>query len=259
MTRPNGTHMLSRSSFPQKYYPEEHLTPSPRRNPLELISHRGAHQTLPENSIPAFLRAIELGADAIELDVHATSDGVVIVHHDPVVKAEGKARTRIADLSLSELARFPLAHGVEIPTLQEVLDAVGDRAKVYVEIKAADIEPLVVRCIRESGASCAVHGFDHRAVKIVKMIFPAIRTGVLEVARHIDPVASLVAAGAEDLWQEVSSIDEDLVARAHSVDARVIAWTADDPDQWRTLNEIGVDGICTDRIAELATWRLQLR
>lgn len=222
----------------------------------EKISHRGAHQTLPENSIPAFLRAIELGADAIELDVHATSDGVVIVHHDPIVNAPGEVRARIADLSASEISRFPLAHGTEIPTLQAVLDAVGDRARVYVEIKATDIEALVVRCIRESGASCAVHAFDHRVVKIVKRIFPAIRTGVLEVTRHIDPVASLVAAGAQDLWQEVSFIDEDLVARAHSVNARVIAWTADDPDQWETLNELGVDGICTDRIAELATWSL---
>ena len=244
---------------PQNYYLKGLLTSSPRRNPLEKISHRGAHQALPENSIPAFLRAIELGADAIELDVHATSDGVVIVHHDPVAHAPGEARRRIADLSASELRRFPLAHGVEIPTLQAVLDAVGDRARVYVEIKATDIEPLVVRCIRESSASCAVHAFDHRVVKIVKRIFPAIRTGVLEVARHIDPVASLVAAGAQDLWQEVSFIDKELVASAHSVNARVIVWTADDPDKWETLNEIGVDGICTDRIAELATWSLQLR
>ena len=222
----------------------------------EKISHRGAHQTLPENSLSAFLRAIELGADAIELDVHATRDGVVIVHHDPVVNAPAAARARIADLSASEISRFPLAHGVEIPTLEKVLNAVGDWAMVYVEIKAQGIEPLVVRCIRESDARCAVHAFDHRVVKTVKRIFPAIRTGVLEVARHIDPVASLVAAGAQDLWQEVSFIDEELVARAHSVNARVIAWTSDDPDQWETLKQIGVDGICTDRIAELATMSL---
>lgn len=241
---------------PQNYYPEELLTPSRRRNPPEKISHRGAHQTLPENSIPAFLRAIDLGADAIELDVHATSDGVVIVHHDPAVNASGQPTTRIADLSISDVSRFPLAHGVEIPTLQAVLDAIGARAKVYVEIKATDIEPLVVRCIRESSASCAVHAFDHRVVKIVKKIFPAIRTGVLETARHIDPVASLVAAGAQDLWQEVSFIDEEVVARAHSVNARVIAWTSNDADQWETLSALGVDGICTDRIAELATWGL---
>ena len=59
--------------------------------------------------------------------------------------------------------------------------------------------------------------------------------------------------GARDLWQEASFIDEDLVARAHAVNARVIAWTADDPEQWKTLSVIGVDGICTNLIAELAT------
>ena len=222
----------------------------------ERISHRGAHQTLPENSIPAFLRAIELGADAIELDVHATSDGVVIVHHDPTVTAPGFATSRLVDLSASELSRFPLAHGVEIPTLASVLNAIGDRAKVYVEIKALDIEPLVVRCIRESPANCAVHAFDHRVVQTVKALFPAIRTGVLEVARHIDPVASLIAAGAQDLWQEASFIDEDLIARAHAIDARVIAWTSDEAEEWDALSGMGVDGICTNRIAELATWGL---
>ena len=97
-----------------------------RRHPKpERISHRGAHQTLPENSIPAFLRAIELGADAIELDVHATSDGVVIVHHDPTVTAPGVATSRVLDLTASELSRFPLAHGVEIPTLEAVLTGFG--------------------------------------------------------------------------------------------------------------------------------------
>jgi glycerophosphoryl diester phosphodiesterase len=88
----------------------------------------------------------------------------------------------------------------------------------------------------------------------VKAIFPAIRTGVLEVSRPIDPAASLIAASAEDLWQEVDSIDEDLVERAHSVGARVIAWTANEPSQWKRLHAIGVDGLCTDRIAELATF-----
>lgn len=238
----------------ENYYPEEPLTPSRHRNPPEKISHRGAHQTLPENSIPAFLRAIELGADAIELDVHGTTDGVVVVHHDPTVNAPGQPTTHIADLSRAELSRFPLAQGIEIPTLQAVLDAIGDKARVYVEIKGSDIEPLVVRCVRESSASCAVHAFDHRVVKTVKKIFPAIRTGVLEGARHIDPVASLLAAGAQDLWQEVSFIDEEVVARAHAVNARVIAWTSNDADQWETLTALGVDGICTDRIAELATW-----
>jgi glycerophosphoryl diester phosphodiesterase len=158
-------------------------------------------------------------------------------------------------LSVAELEQFPLADGTSIPSLSEALDLIGDRAIVYVEIKARDIEPLVTRCIRESEATCAVHSFDHRVVRIVKSILPAIRTGVLEVSRHIDPAASLLAADAKDLWQEVDSIDEDLVTRVHSVGARVIAWTANDPSQWKKLYSIGVDGLCTDSIAELATFR----
>jgi glycerophosphoryl diester phosphodiesterase len=247
---------MLRAHRAQSYYPEEPLTPIRQRIKPEKISHRGAHQTLPENSIPAFLRAMDLGADAIELDVHATSDGVVVVHHDPLVNAPGQAPRQIADLSAPELSRFPLAPSIQIPTLGAVLDAVGDRARVYVEIKGTDIEALVVRCIRESDASCVVHSFDHRIVKTVKKIFPAIRTGVLEVARHVDPIAALVATGAQDLWQEVSFIDEELVERVHSIDGRVIAWTSNDANLWETLNELGVDGICTDRIAELATWSL---
>jgi glycerophosphoryl diester phosphodiesterase len=130
---------------------------------------------------------------------------------------------------------------------------------VYVEIKAPNIEPLVTRCIRESNATCAVHSFDHRIVRNVKKIFPAIRTGILESSRHIDPAATLAAASAEDLWQEVDSIDEGIVDGAHSVGARVVAWTANEPAQWETLYSLGVDAICTDRIAELATYNWQVR
>jgi glycerophosphoryl diester phosphodiesterase len=250
-------HVHSFAHRSQSYYLEERLTARRRLDPPELIAHRGAHQTHPENSLSAFERAIELGADGIELDVHATRDGIVVVHHDPVVHARHPQRPThkaIAELSAGELERFALADGTRIPSLSETLEVIGDRAIVYVEIKARSIEPLVTRCIRESEATCAVHSFDHRIVQTVKTIFPAIRTGVLEVSRHIDPAASLVAASAEDLWQEVDSIDEETVERAHSVGARVIAWTSNEPSQWRRLHAIGVDGLCTDRIAELATF-----
>jgi glycerophosphoryl diester phosphodiesterase len=152
-----------------------------------------------------------------------------------------------------------LSDGQPIPTLEATLDAIGGRATVYVEIKARDIEPLVTRCIRESDANCAVHSFDHRVVRIVKTILPAIRTGILEVSRHIDPAASLVAASADDLWQEVDSIDGETIERAHSVGARVIAWTTNDPAQWEVLYALGIDGLCTDRIAELATYSWYVR
>jgi glycerophosphoryl diester phosphodiesterase len=196
-----------------------------------------------------------LGAEAIELDVHATADGIIVVHHDPVIHAGGmpeSAPIAIAAVSAADLSSHSLSPGISIPTLVEALDAIGTRAMVFVEIKAKDIEPLVVRCIRESSSDCAVHSFDHRIVKSVKTIFPAIRCGVLQVARHLNPLASLQETGAEDLWQNVDYIDEDLITRAHAIGARVIAWTANDAAQWAGLRRLGIDGICTDRIGDLA-------
>lgn len=194
--------------------------------------------------------------------MHATRDGVVVIHHDPIVHArhpQQPAHRAIADLSASELAKFPLADGTGVPTLVETLGVVGTRAKVYVEIKARDIEPLVTRCIRESETTCAVHSFDHRVVRNVKAILPAIRTGVLEVSRHINPAAALTDASAEDLWQEVDSIDQEMVEAAHGIGARVVAWTANEPARWKKLYALGVDAICTDRIAELATFNWEVR
>jgi glycerophosphoryl diester phosphodiesterase len=179
----------------------------------------------------------------------------VVIHHDPVVYAGGvpnSAGIPIATATAAELDAHPLAQGISIPTLAETLETIGKLAAVFVEIKAWGIEPLVVRCIRESGAECAVHSFDHRIVRSVKKIFPALRCGVLQVARHIDPVASLEATGAEDLWQNVDYIDEELVTMAHARGARVIAWTANDMAQWPALLRLRVDGICTDRIRQLA-------
>ena len=210
---------------------------------------------MPENTIPAFEKALELGAEAVELDVHATKDGVVVVHHDPVLYAGDMPDVdliAIADTLFDQLRARYLAPGVSIPTLTQTLEAIGTKATVFIEIKGRDIEPHVVRCIRESRSDCAVHSFDHRIVRTVKEIFPAIRCGVLQVARHLDPVASLRETGAEDLWQHVDYIDEDLVADAHAIGARVIAWTANDSTQWSYLRRIGVDGVCTDRIRDLA-------
>src|SRR3954466_11113648 len=90
---------------------------------FERIGHRGAPREFPENSLPAFARAFERGADAIEVDVHATSDNVVVVHHDPTVRRSASAYRgrRIADLTLSEIRSVELDHQIGIPTLAEVL------------------------------------------------------------------------------------------------------------------------------------------
>ena len=217
----------------------------------ELIGHRGTPRERPENTLASFLRALDLGADAVELDVHATSDGVVVVHHDFIPRADSNvARLRgrpIAALTAAELETFQVS-GEPIPTLTAVLEAVGSRATVYVEIKGRDIEAAVVATIASvrSAQHVAVHSFDHRAVVRARAIQPKLPSGILSASYLIDPQGALRAANARDYWQEASMLDEALVDAVHAGEGRVIAWTVNDPEHARRLASMGVDGICTD-------------
>lgn len=226
----------------------------------EAIAHRGVRDRYPENSLPAFVAALDAGADAIELDVHASRDGVPVVHHDPMLPPSSEsplAGRSIRALDASELATFELTPGVVIPTLEEILTAVTPRARVYIEIKGADIEPAVAGVlarIPSAEATCAVHSFDHRIVQRFRAIAPAIPTGILLVGYPVDAVSLLTSAGSRDLWESQEFIDREMVTSIHGAGGRVIAWTSNDPADWERLVSLGVDGICTDRTAGLVAW-----
>jgi glycerophosphoryl diester phosphodiesterase len=174
----------------------------------------------------------------------------------PRVSDSPLAGRPIVSTAFSELANFELAQGVGLPTLEDVLQAVGARAAVYIEIKAPDIEELVARVISSvpTASRCAVHSFDHRIVLRFARLAPGIPSGVLEVGYPVEPSSVLEAAHARDLWQACEFIDSELVSVIHESGGRVIAWTCDDPAQWARFRDIGVDGICTDRTAACASW-----
>jgi len=216
------------------------------------IAHRGAPREYPENTLPSFARALELGADGIELDTHVTRDGVVVVHHDPVPRAtcpdSRLSGRRIAELTHDQVRAFSVAPDVGIPTLLEVLSLVGDAAVVYVELKGANIERETLAVIREHGARCAVHSFDHAAVARVAAIAPDLRRGLLFSRRHPDPASAMRAAGALDAWPEWPLADVPFVDAVHALGGSVIAWTVNDAAAARHLTSIGVDAICTDDV-----------
>jgi glycerophosphoryl diester phosphodiesterase len=222
-----------------------------------IVAHRGACRERVENTLPAFARALELSADGIELDVHATRDGMIVVHHDPVPRARpgsaALAGRPIADLSFEELRSFRFPDESAIPTLAEVFELVGAKAMVYVEIKGKGIERGVTDCLAAApaGARFAVHGFDHRAVKTALGIRPGLRGGILLESYLVDPAAAMRAAGATDLWEQWEFIDADLCARVHEAGGKVIAWTVDSPSVARSLLRMGVDELCTNVCGEL--------
>ena len=216
----------------------------------ELIGHRGIPVEAPENSISGFLRAVEAGAHAVELDVRATADQTLVVHHDAEVTTPGGTRVSLSSSALRDL-RSAGCDADSLPTLYDVLGAVDRRARLYVEIKAKGVESLVANLLRDHSDWCAVHSFDHLAVKRLHLLEPKLPCGVLLVARLVDPAAVLRDTGATDYWQEASNVDRDLVASVRQAGGRVIAWTVNDPSDALALLEVGVDGICTDDVRSM--------
>lgn len=226
---------------------------------IEAISHRGSHAAHPENTIAAILAAAAEGADGVEIDAHATRDGVVIVHHDFFPRGRtGDRRLAsrpIADLSFAELGTFDLGGGERIPSLADVFAALGDRARLYVEIKGRGCEQQLAAALSAAPASVAVHGFDHRAVGRMAKLAPGIRRGALQGSYMADNCFALRSASATDLWQHWELVDEALVNEVHGCGGRVIAWTANEERDWDQLAQSGVDAICTDDVARLLRWR----
>lgn len=225
---------------------------------IQIIAHRGASRERLENTLPAFQRAIDLGADAVELDVHVTADGTVIVHHDPVLRGgtggggasagNGSTSPPIATMTTAEVASFPLRDGSAAPTLAEVAALMGSDLTIYCELKGSGSARPAIDVLRRGGSRCAVHSFDHRMIAEAASYAPEVARGVLEVSRHVDAASTPRAVRARDLWQLVEYIDESLVREVHADGGRVIAWTANDPALVERLAAWGVDALCSDDV-----------
>lgn len=231
---------------------------------VEIIAHRGASRERPENTVAAFVRAVELGAQGIELDVHLTVDGVLVVHHDPVVHPSSSpslsphsssspslshhssSSPAICSLTVEELSAFRV-RGQQIPTLAEVIDAVGSKLTIYCELKGPGTAPAAVKLLENRAA--AVHAFDHRQVAEARRLSPKLARGVLEASYHVVPTDTMASVDARDLWEAAELIDQAMVEAVHARGGRVVAWTVDDPAVMLRLASIQVDALCTNDVA----------
>ena len=207
------------------------------------IAHRGASGIAYENSPSAFRLAKQLGADGVELDVHATADGDLVVHHDYAIPEAGL----ISGLSSADIAHHRLPNGEEIPTLGQALQLL-DGLDVWVEVKSlpASFDHRLFETLDRGPTPkrYAVHSFDHRIIARLGKQRPILSRGVLLASYLLDPVAVVRSAGADVLWQEAHLIDQDLVQLMHEAGCRLIAWTANTEAEISRLAKMGADGIC---------------
>lgn len=211
-----------------------------------IIAHRGASRAAPENTVAAFRRAVEMGADAIELDVRRTGDDRLVVHHDPSI-ADGRA---IRELSAGELPGW-------VPEMSDALDACG-AVVVNVEIKNDPHEPdhdptdwvaeQVARELERRGdpARWLISSFRYDTIARCRELSPAVATAWLTERIGPDEIARSVAGGHAAIHPWVPTVDRAAVDAAHAAGLAVNVWTCDDPDRMRELIGWGIDGICTN-------------
>ncbi|HEV8149760.1 MAG TPA: glycerophosphodiester phosphodiesterase [Gemmatimonadales bacterium] len=208
-----------------------------------ILAHRGASGRRPENSLAAFREAVRLGADGVELDVHTSADGMLVVHHDPEVAGVGLIEQR--DLVAIRAARLP--NGEPVPTLAEALAELPGM-EVWIELKTlpASADARLLETIEHAASPerYGIHSFDHRIVARLGSQRPGLRRGILSSSYPLDPIAPLLAAGASTLWQEWHLIDEELVTAIHRRGGEIIAWTLNDRPAALRLAGFGVDALC---------------
>jgi glycerophosphoryl diester phosphodiesterase len=208
-----------------------------------VIAHRGASGEACENSAEAFRRAVALGADGVELDIHATRDETFVVYHDFALPGRGP----IGQLPLSAVQKHRLANGEPVPTLAEVLQLL-EGLDVWIEVKtlpaAADEALLAQLAAGPTPARYAVHAFDHRIIARLGDRQPDLRRGILLSSYLLDIPAAIRGAGADTLWMQTQLIDAALVTQTREQGFTLIAWTANETEEISRLASLGVDAIC---------------
>jgi len=240
--------------------------------PATLVAaHRGGAALWPENSLLAFRESLALGVDALELDLHMTADGEIVVLHDPTLERTTTARGRVRDLKLAELAgvRLKTRDGAvtdeRIPTFAQVLDLAALAAvELLPEIKVDanrqrydGIEEKVLALVRARGlqARTTIQAFQVETIRGLRELEPKARTMLLvargdverDRARPAEAVGRARDLGATDLGMNHRLIDADVMAAARAAGVRVSAWTVNEEADVRRMVDLGVDVVMSDR------------
>ena len=227
------------------------------------IAHRGASAVAPANTLAAFEKAIALGADGIEFDVHLSADGVPVVIHNFTVDATTDGTGRVSNLTLAQLKQLDAGSafgrafaGERIPTLDEVFEFVGDRLLLNIELKTTDLrdnglERAVFTRIQQHGLGerVLISSFNPFSLRRAKKIAPHVPVGLLygpDLPLPLRHAWLAFIAPHEARHPEHSMVDAPYVRWARDHGYRIHAWTVDDPSEMRRLIDLGVDGIITN-------------
>lgn len=211
------------------------------------IAHRGASGLEPENTLRAFFRAVEVGADALELDLRLTRDGYLVVMHDATLERTTNGTGSLSSMTLDEVRQLDAGLGEQVPTFEEVLEAVD--LPIYAELKQVEAaEPMVelIRTGKLDGRIIPI-SFDPEALRRVRRALPDLPLSLIFDGVPPDAIEQAGEVGTTLVSLEATGLDEGMVERCRQAGLDVIAGTVNDPETLRRTLELGVYGITTDR------------
>jgi len=212
------------------------------------IGHRGARAYEPENTLRSFQKALELGVDAVELDVRRTSDGEIVVIHDPEVDRTTNGKGLVSELKLQEIRQLHTEKGEKIPTLEEALDFLDKKVKILIELKETGLEEKVLSSIHEKGlnGNVIIVSFHEETLRKVRALNDEVETGLIYV-KHKNPIPAALELRADYLLPLYRFTHTANVQRAHENGLKVIVWTVNEQEQVSEFVKKGVDGIASDK------------
>ena len=230
----------------------------------KIWAHRGAggwdKQYAPENTMPAFALAVEMGADGIELDVQLTRDGQLVICHDETIDRTSNGQGTIKNYTLAELQQYnfcsvhPEFGVVQIPTLAEVLVFMQQNdLELNIELKTGlafydDIEWRTAALVHDYGLDDRViySSFNYYSLQRLRECSSTARIGILSAADYTLVPEDTQRIQAEAVHPACAMVTADYVHRCHAHDIRVNVWTANRPEAIRQLMDMQVDAIITD-------------
>ena len=213
-----------------------------------VVAHRGGSELAPENTLPAFQLAYEIGTHMVETDVHETKDGKLVCIHDYDVDRTTNGTGAIADLTYREIRDLDAGNGAKIPTLAEVLDFVRGKMNFNIELKVTEIEKEVLAAVKQRDmiSDVTISSFLHGTLISMKSLEASISTAVLTTKVPDQIISYVIEHEANALNPDYKNIRSEIIAEAHSNKIQVFPWTVNDSKNMQTLYEMGVDGIITD-------------
>ncbi|MET7730126.1 glycerophosphodiester phosphodiesterase family protein [Streptomyces sp. NPDC005402] len=210
------------------------------------IGHRGVMGTEPENTLRSFTAAQQAGLDVIELDLHLSKDGALVVMHDTDVDRTTDGTGPIAEKTLTELRALDAGRGERVPVFEEVLDAV--RSPLQAEIKdiAAARALAEVMLRRDLVSRVEVSSFHDEAIAEIGRLVPGVRTALIGSRFGPDIVERAVEAGAATLCLNIRRLTLEVVEAARKADLKIIGWVVNTQDHLRLVRALGLDGATTD-------------